>query len=71
MIYKFQAHVNTRWRDLVALALVLGAISRPAISGVVIFMSFRFLELVVTHSAFANVFERGNESLTGIWPRSL
>ena len=56
-------------KNLVALALVLGAISRPAISRVVIFMSFRFLELVVAHSAFANVFERGNESLTGIWPR--
>ena len=110
MIYKVQAHVNTRWRlvidrdgcaarvletnltrkfaaffqfgdlfqDLVvivknldAFALVLGAISCPAISRVVIFMSFRFLELVVGHSAFAKVFERGNESLTGIWPRSL
>ena len=58
-------------KNLVALALVLGAISRPSISRVEIFMSFRFLELVVGYSAFANVFERGNESLTGIWPRSL
>ena len=54
-------------KNLVALALVLG----PAISRVVIFMSSRFLELVVDHSAFAKVFEGGNESLTGIWPRSL
>ena len=50
-------------KNLVALALVLGTISRPAISRVAIFMSLRFLELVVAHSAFAKVFKRGNESI--------
>ena len=51
-------------KNLVALALVLGTISRPAISRVVIFMSLRFLELIVAHSAFAKVFERGNEGIS-------